>query len=189
MLDVVPAPRCWGAGYSGNHFPRFVKPHGFGKVTDMTSNTQGAYPLDPATIAGLFRLELGDVVATNIVDDTADYGYISDAGITALMAAYPDLPDMALGKAMISMANQMIAAAQNIQVDTIKINTIEKAQLMLNSANAMIANAISGAASSWFHVVQTEALSDSRNAWPQGQPWNLLNGRSGQPGYVGPSGF
>jgi hypothetical protein len=154
------------------------------------SNTSGSYPIDPATVEGLFRFELGDVVATNISGDTADYGYISDAGITALMAAYPNFIDMALGKAMISMANQMIAAAQNIQVDTIKVSTIAKAQLMLDSANAMIANALNGGASSVFSIVATEARSDERSPWRvQGQRRDWLGAIQGRPGYVGPSGF
>lgn len=134
------------------------------------ANNVGAYPIDPETPTGLFRLELGDTVGVPIEPPTdpvtAEYQYISDAGINALMAKYPDDPEVAMGKAMVSMANQMIAAAQDIQVDDIRIKTVEKANLMLQMARDMIAGATL-AGSSGFNVVP---LNSARYARPQGTP-------------------
>lgn len=118
------------------------------------SNT-GAWPVDPATEVGLFRTELGDVVGTpNVPAITAEFQFIGDAGITALIAAYPSSRDMAMSKALTGMAIQMIASAEDIQVDDIRIKTVERANLMLQAA-AMMASSASelDAASNGFSVV------------------------------------
>lgn len=133
---------------------------------------QGAWPIDPATETGLFRTELGDVVGTpNDPDDgKATFQFIGDDGISALILAYPSSRDLAMSKAMISMANQMIAAAQDIQVDDIKIKTIERANLMLQMATTLAAGAASADASSAFSVVPLVSDTAYWPRVPQGTP-------------------
>lgn len=131
----------------------------------------GAWPVDPATETGLFRTELGDLVGTVHTDDPAkaDFQFIGDDGIAALILAYPSSRDMAMSKAMTSMANQMIVAAQDIQVDDIKIKTIEQARLMLEMATSLATSAGYADASSAFTVVPMVS-STYGNRTPQGTP-------------------
>lgn len=113
----------------------------------------GAYPIDPTTPVGLFRFEIGDVVGTaNEAGDSADYEFMSDATITALLAAYPDT-DLAKSKALRSMSTQLIAAAQDIQVADIRLKTVERANLMLQAADGFAMNATVGDAALGFSVV------------------------------------
>lgn len=113
----------------------------------------GEYPIDPTTEVGLFRTELGDVVTTSITGSEAEYEFISDAAIQAMIDAYPESRTMALASAMSSMATQMIAAAQDIQVDDIRIKTVERAKLMLEQSSQLRGYALRGDASSAFSVV------------------------------------
>lgn len=119
------------------------------------TNLTGAYPIDPNTPTGLFRTELGDVVGTVHEDDAAkaEYEYIGDAQLAALATAYAGVPGLALAKARESMATQMIAAADDIQVDDIRIKTVEKAKLMLEQASAYFSGAAGADALSSFGVV------------------------------------
>ncbi len=134
----------------------------------------GEYPIDPTTAVGLFRTELGDVVTTSIDGAQAEYEFISDAAIQAMLDAYPDSRNMAMAAAMSSMATQMIAAAQDIQVDDIRIKTVERARLMLDQANALRGYALAGDASSAFSVVPLSGKSFP--AAPQGtpDPWSVV---------------
>jgi len=117
----------------------------------------GAWPVEPDTETGLFRTELGDVDGTAsdpaTSPQTADFEYISDAAISALILAYPSSRDMAMSKAMTMMATQMISAAQDIQVDDIKIKTVERARLMMEQAGLLSAVARANGASSAFSIV------------------------------------
>lgn len=148
----------------------------------MTTNLTGAYPIDPTTPTGLFRTELGDTVPTLINDDsTAEYGFLGDTAIAALITAYPLQPTIAMARATISMANQMIAAAENIAVSDIKINTIQRAQLMLESANSTLAAANIEDVGSVFSVVPSQSVKDQH---PYTGWWNR-----GTPRQFGESGF
>lgn len=154
------------------------------------SNTSGAYPLDPTSQVGLFRFELGDVVATNIVSGTADYEALSDAAISALLTANPTAPGLAMSKALSSWANQLIAAAQDIVVDDIKIKTVEKASLLAARADRLAAIYNLADAASAFTVVGLHSSSDYRSGWVQGQPArDYLGAIQGRAGYIGDSGF
>jgi hypothetical protein len=105
-------------------------------------------------------------------DGKADFQYIGDAGISALILAYPSSRATAMSRAMVSMANQMIAAAQDIQVDDIRIKTIERARLMLESALSISGANDSAEADSAFSVVPlTTQLLDTR---PQGTPYPVM---------------
>lgn len=135
-------------------------------------SNEGAWPIDPNTETGLFRTELGDVVGTVHSDDDtkADFQYIGDDGIAALILAYPSSRDMAMSKAMTAMAVQMISAAQDIQVDDIKIKTVERARLMLEMATTLAAGANAADASSAFNVVPLVSANNYYPRAPQGQP-------------------
>lgn len=131
---------------------------------------EGEWPVDPATETGLFRTELGDVVGTphSPSDGMADFEFIGDNGIAALILAYPSSRDTAMSKAMTSMANQMIAAAQDIQVDDIRIRTVERANLMLQMAMSLAGNAIIADASIAFNIVPLYTSSSAGFRVPQG---------------------
>lgn len=122
------------------------------------------YPIDPTTPVGLFRTELGDVVASNIneTDHTADYEAFTDIQLSTLMTSYAGDTDMAMSKALGAWANQLIAAAQDIQVDDIKIKTLEKAKLMSERAKELAGLAEYGSASTGFTVVSLTPTTRSR---------------------------
>ncbi len=139
----------------------------------MVTN-EGAWPIDPTTDVGLFRTELGDTAGTPHVpaDNKADFEYIGDAGIQALLDAYPTSRNMAMSKAMTSMAHQMIIAAQDIQVDDIRIKTIERAKLMLESALALSGGMAATDADSAFSVVSLNGYHEYPR--PQGTPYPVM---------------
>jgi hypothetical protein len=135
-------------------------------------STVGAYPIDPSTPTGLFRTELGDINGTphEPDDGLADYEYVSDVAIAAWINAYPGQPDMAKSKGMWTMATQMIASAQDIQVDDIKIKTVERANLMLQAAMALGASAGAQNETTGFSVVHLDGTQGSIFWQPQGAP-------------------
>jgi len=143
----------------------------------------GTWPIDPATDTGLFRFEVGDVVGTAHIpaDGAADFEFMSDDTIDALLVAYPSRLT-AMAKALGSMANQLIAAAQDIVVDDIKIKTIERANMMLTRATNLDANALIGDASSAFSVVPSLAATNV-------SPYGALGRLNDHPRAYGPSGF
>ena len=127
----------------------------------------GAWPVDPTTEVGLFRTELGDVLGTPILlttglpGPTADFEFLSDLAIANLLLAYPTSRDMAMSRALNSSAFQLIAQAQDIQVDDIKIKTVERARLMFEMAIALGGVATATDASSAFNIV---ALNSHHNS-------------------------
>jgi hypothetical protein len=139
-------------------------------MTGMATNTAGAWPIEPSTAIGLFRFEVGDVNGTphDPTDNLADFEFMSDAVIDALLAAYPD-PDAAKARALNSMATQLINAAADIQVDDIKIKTIERANLMLNLSNSFAARA-AGTVGDAFGVVPLVSATSYSYPVPQGTP-------------------
>ena len=148
----------------------------------------GAWPVDPATEIGLFRTELGDLVGVphSPADSLADFEFLSDEAIAALILAYPTTRNMAMSRAMTSMATQMIASAQDIVVDDIRIKTVERANLMLTLATTLYRSSMFIEASSGFATVGLEAATDyTRN--PQGIPAEQLFSRGSR--IYGPSGF
>ena len=148
----------------------------------------GAWPVDPATEIGLFRTELGDLVGVPHVpsDNLADFEFLSDEAIGALILAYPTTRNMALSRAMTSMATQMITSAQDIVVDDIRIKTVERANLMLTLATTLYHGSMMVEASSGFGVVGLEAATNYARS-PQGTPAGELYIRGARP--YGSSGF
>lgn len=148
----------------------------------------GAWPVDPATEVGLFRTELGDLVGVPHVpsDNLADFEFLSDEAIAALILAYPTTRNMALSRAMTSMATQMITSAQDIVVDDIRIKTVERANLMLTLATTLYHASIIADASTGFAIVGTQIATDYiQNV--QGGPISSLTSRG--PRAYGSSGF
>lgn len=138
----------------------------------MATPTEGAYPIDATTPVGLFRFQVGDVNGTphDPADDLADYEFMSDATIEALIAANPDSLSAAKAQALLSMATQLIASAQDIQVDDIRIKTVERANLMRLLASDFLTGAESADAASAFDIVGLQ--SGQFGYWPpQGTPW------------------
>lgn len=135
----------------------------------IMANT-GTWPIDPATATGLFRFEVGDVVGTahDPDDGQADFEFLSDDTIDALLAAYEDR-DAAKSKALNSMATQLIAAAQDIVVDDIKIKTVERANLMRQLADTLAASVAEESAST-FGVVSLVSAASYYPRIPQGTP-------------------
>jgi len=145
----------------------------------MATN-QGTYPIDPSTATGLFRFEVGDTNGTpnDPSDGNATFEFMGDDAIDALIAAYPDSIDTAKAKALGSMATQLIASAQDIQVDEIKIKTVERANLMMKFAGGLLSNAGFADASEAFDIVP---LNSANNFFPR------VN--RGRPGAYGSSGY
>lgn len=146
----------------------------------MALNNEGAWPIDPSTATGLFRFEVGDTVGTPDApgDIVASFEFMGDNAIDALIAAYPDSIDTAKAKALGSMATQLITSAQDIQVDEIKIKTVERANLMMKFAGGLLSNAGFVDASEAFDVVP---LNSANNFFPRVS--------RGRPGSYGPSGY
>ena len=139
----------------------------------MATNFKGVFPIDPTTQVGLFRTELGDIVATELEPPEqgyAAYQYISDAAIAALLLANPTDFDRAKSSAMIAVATQMLMSAQDIQVDDIRIKTVERATAMMNAALALHGSAGIAAAADAFDVVPLTSQSSFHRARPQGTP-------------------
>ena len=132
----------------------------------------GAYPIDESTPVGMFRSEIGDTNGTphQPDDGKADYEYISDAAIQAYIDRYPGDNASAMADALNTMSRRLIIAAQDIQVDDIKIKTLEKARLFEEHAIRIATGAAAGSGDGFgvvaLHTTQSEGWSA-----PQGTPW------------------
>ena len=100
----------------------------------------GAYPPDPSTPVGLFRIQIGDDDATGITGiapaQTAEYEFFSDDAIEAYLDSASN-PQQAMANALGTMARKLVLQAQDIQVDDIRIKTVERANLFMAHADAM----------------------------------------------------
>lgn len=133
----------------------------------------GAWPINPATPVGFFRFQVGDVVGTphDPEDSTADFEFMGDDAIEALLAAHPNSINAAKADALQSMAIQLIAAAQEIQVDDIRIKTIERARLMMELSMGFGGSSAAADAASAFSVVPLNSQPSFTH--PQGQPYPI----------------
>lgn len=131
----------------------------------------GAFPVDPSTPVGLFRVEIGDDTGVpNTPPTTAEFEFFSDGAIEALIAAYSDSRETAMAKAMTSMATRLITSAQDIQVDDIRIRTVERANLMMQLARDLLSHAGAAGASSAFSVVPLTSAANNTFRTPFGTP-------------------
>lgn len=134
---------------------------------------EGNWPVDPATAVGLMRIRISDAIGTphEPGDGKADFLYFSDAALEALIGIYPETPDLSLAEAMSSVANRLIMEAQDIQVDDIKIKTVEKAKLMLENAAGLRAGALRGASDGFSVVPLSTTGGGFRHVQGQRDPW------------------
>lgn len=96
----------------------------------------GAYPIAEETEVGAFRVEIGDSVPVGTPSGgNAEFEFFSDTYITALLAKYPDEPEAAMASALDTMARRLMIEAEDIQVDDIKIKTIERANMFSKHAD------------------------------------------------------
>lgn len=141
-------------------------------MTDTTLT--GKNPIDPSTAVGLTRIEIGDVVGTVHEDDAtkAEYEFFGDAGLQALLDANPGEPEIAIGKALNSAAFQLLAAAEDIQVDDIRIKTVERAGMMRQLASDYLSGTLTVGANSAFQVVALRTYAGIHRP-PQGTPYPI----------------
>ncbi len=120
----------------------------------------GAYPPDPSTPVGLFRIQIGDDTATNITgtspNQTAEYEFFSDDAIEAYLAS-AGTPAAAMSNALRTMGRKLLLSAQDIQVDDIRIKTVERANTFMAHADGLAASDAAIDADTAFSVVPMRA--------------------------------
>jgi len=137
----------------------------------------GKYPVDPSTPVGFFRTEIGDDTASEISgtapNQTAEYEFFSDAAIEAYIASNDTL-DMAMSRALQTMGRKLIIQAQDIQVDDIRIKTIERAKLFIEHSDRLASGEEASDAATAFSVVGLTTHPAYRR--PQGtrEPWDAV---------------
>ena len=133
----------------------------------------GKWPIDEASAVGAFRIEIGDSVPVGAPidgDNTTTFEFFSDAYLLAQLDKFPDDPDEAMARGLDTMARRLIIEAEDIQVDDIKIKTIERAKLFSEHANAI---RIYGAARGGEGFIVTALHTTTRHGYdypPQGTP-------------------
>lgn len=112
----------------------------------------GAYPVNPGTPVGFFRTEIGDDTATDISGLVAEYEFFSDDAIQAYLDATSSTNE-AMAKALRTMGRKLILQAQDIQVDDIRIKTVERAKLFIDHADSLASTQDEIDAATAFQVV------------------------------------
>lgn len=139
----------------------------------------GAYPPNPGTPVGFFRIEIGDDTATDITgtapNQTAEYEFFSDDAIEAYLDS-ADTPTLAMTNALRTIGRKLLLQAQDIQVDDIRIKTVERAGLFMAHADALGASQDSADAATAFSVVPLVSVQGAGVRVPQGttHPWNAV---------------
>lgn len=90
----------------------------------------GAYPLDPATPVGTFRLVYGDTESTPydpVEPGFQNYGELSDAEIQAFIAQGGDSTNRAIGFYYIALAGKAAIESKSVSDYDIKIDTTKRA--------------------------------------------------------------
>lgn len=98
----------------------------------------GIWPIAEDTPVGEFRVEIGDSVPVTTPAEgaeSAEFEFFSDTYIEGQLAKYADDVDEAMARALDTMARRLIIEAEDIQVDDIKIKTIERAKLFSDHAS------------------------------------------------------
>lgn len=138
----------------------------------------GAHPVDPSTPVGFFRTEIGDDTPTVTPAPgatEAEYEFFSDAAIQAYIDS-SDTLDMAMSKALRTMGRKLILQAQDIQVDDIRIKTVERAKLFIEHADSLATSQDDIDAATAFSVVPLHTTQSAGYRVPQGtpSPWNAV---------------
>lgn len=132
----------------------------------------GVYPPDPSTAVGLFRIQIGDDTATDITGTpptrTAEYEFFSDDAIEAYLES-ASTPAQAMSNALRTMGRKLVLQAQDIQVDDIRIKTVERASLFMTHADALSAGDAAFDADTAFAIVPLRSTQGplSRTQWSQ----------------------
>ena len=134
---------------------------------------EGTYPANAATAVGLFRIEIGDDTPPVIPasGEDAEYEFFGDVAIQAFIDAYPDDRNTAMAKALGAMGRKLTVQAQDIQVDDIKIKTVERARLFMEHADRLLYGSEAADAATAFEIVPLSTRASNRT--PQGtrDPW------------------
>jgi hypothetical protein len=133
----------------------------------------GAYPVDPSTPVGFFRTEIGDDTATEISGNSAQYEFFSDAAIQAYIDNY-DTINLAMSKALSTMGRKLTIQAQDIQVDDIRIKTVERAKLFLDHSDRLASGEESSDAATAFSVVSLSTHPAFRRPQGTSEPWDAV---------------
>lgn len=133
----------------------------------------GVYPPDPSTEVGFMRIEIGDDTATDITgtapNQTATYEFFSDAALQAYIDNTDSLA-AAMSSALSTMGRKLILQAQDIQVDDIRIKTVERAKLFIEHADRLSSGQEDIDAATAFAVVPLYSTSSTGYRVPQGTP-------------------
>ena len=116
----------------------------------------GAYPPDPTTPVGLLRIQIGDDAATDITgtspNQTAQYEFFSDDALQAYLESSGTL-DQAMSNALRTVGRKLLLSAQDIQVDDIRIKTVERANTFMAHADTLAASGVAVDADTAFSIV------------------------------------
>jgi hypothetical protein len=121
----------------------------------------------------MFRIEIGDTTATGITgvapNQTADYEFFTDEAIQGFIDAYPDSTEEAQSKALSAMGRRLLLLAQDIQVDDIRIKTVERARWFMEHADKLMDSINANSSNGGLVVVGLSPLLPSYR--PQGTPY------------------
>lgn len=130
----------------------------------------GAYPPNPGTPVGLFRIQIGDDTATSITgtspNQTAEYEFFSDDAIEAYLDSAAT-PAQAQANALRTMGRKLVLQAQDIQVDDIRIKTVERANIFMTHADALSASDAAADAATAFSIVPLRSTQGTTSGYYQ----------------------
>jgi hypothetical protein len=102
--------------------------------------TTGAYPLNPSTLVGQVRLNLGDSVATTS-NGAPTYAYFSDAEINAFLSVASDDVARATGLAYLQLAAKFAMQGKSIKTDDQSLDTRQRGKDLLEVGQSWLAQA------------------------------------------------
>lgn len=132
----------------------------------------GLWPIAEDTPVGAFRVDIGDSVPTVTPtpgDTTAEFEFFSDTYIEGLLAKYADDEDEAVARALDTMSRRLMIEAEDIQVDDIRIKTVERAKLFSDHASQIRANGLVRGGEG-FIVTAMRTVQSASPYTPQGTP-------------------
>lgn len=135
----------------------------------------GAYPLDPDSDVGQFRLASGDVNSVPLDPPVAgqqSYTLWSDAEIEGYLAVYPDSPYRAVGAAYMALAAQAALSSISVADYDLKVDNTKRAEQLRLTGQWFFEQADIVDLEDGFFVGPTGARCDI--IWPpELAPWDL----------------